>query len=346
MLPILILVTATSANGPKCSLHAGPESEGPRTVVQDGVALADFVPSTSEPVHQPQIEKLCKDWPGASEGYHGKPVPTLTSDFDAGRFDLEKKTYSFGSFMGYDVEWTNWLSEEFRGSVRFEYHSYYDCGNEKRKNGFSKDREVDPKYQQSNGKTYEPLCSAEGPSSCVRYDRGHQVPANHFDHVKDAIYKTNSMTNILPQVDEMNRGAWKDTEMVIQCYRDLGPLHVLGGAVFRSDNATLTARDAFFQESHHLPVNPHAFWKVITRVAPTVETIAFWLPNAKLGMSADAADFIVSIADLEERLRDHGSAPEQFGLPQDRKDEVVAFWEYSRRKGNHNVPDGIRTGCS
>ena len=53
--------------------------------------------------------------------------------------------------------------------------------------------------------------------STLAYDRGHMIPANHWDHDKSTIKQTNYMINIMPQMDKMNRGAWLETEMVGVC---------------------------------------------------------------------------------------------------------------------------------
>lgn len=44
------------------------------------------------------------------------------------------------------------------------------------------------------------------------YDRGCQVPANHLDYSNAAIKQSNYMTNILPQISQMNHGAWLLTD--------------------------------------------------------------------------------------------------------------------------------------
>jgi endonuclease G len=44
------------------------------------------------------------------------------------------------------------------------------------------------------------------------YDRGDQVPTNHLDYSNAAIKQSNYMTNILPQISQMNCGAWVLTD--------------------------------------------------------------------------------------------------------------------------------------
>lgn len=43
------------------------------------------------------------------------------------------------------------------------------------------------------------------------------------------------MTNIMPQMPNMNRGAWLLTEDIAECYRDLDIVYVYGGVLWRSD---------------------------------------------------------------------------------------------------------------
>ena len=67
------------------------------------------------------------------------------------------------------------------------------------------------------------------------------------------------MANILPQAANMNRGAWYRTEKIIECYRDIDELLVLGGVIW-GDNPN----DDYFLASHGV-ATPDAFWKLILR---------------------------------------------------------------------------------
>ena len=89
----------------------------------------------------------------------------------------------------------------------------------------------------------------------MRFDRGHLVPANHLDNSPDAIRQSNFMTNILPQASNMNRGAWLQTEEIAECYRDLEPVTVIGGAIWGDNPRT------DFVASHGV-ATPDEFWKV------------------------------------------------------------------------------------
>lgn len=63
------------------------------------------------------------------------------------------------------------------------------------------------------------------------------------------------MTNILPQVAQMNRGAWLLTEEIVE-FRDIDELLVIGGVIWGNNPA-----DDYFILSHGVKT-PDAFWKV------------------------------------------------------------------------------------
>jgi len=208
--------------------------------------------------------------------------------------------------------------------------------------------------QQKNGKSYPKWCtdpdvegtpfSMEGvkvsgaggqkelcPQSKYRlaHDRGHQIPANAFDGDADTCEATNHMTNIQPQADKMNRGAWLKTEMMVECWRNKKPTTVLGGAVFLGDDTTGVGvpewgdwdRTDWFMDSHNVK-NPAYFWKVIvTRAVPesSIEEhrvqshIAFWMPNHESAKASKVNSYVVTIAQLKANLAAWGH-PEEFVL--------------------------------
>jgi DNA/RNA endonuclease G (NUC1) len=47
------------------------------------------------------------------------------------------------------------------------------------------------------------------------------------------------MTNILPQAANMNRGTWLLTEEIIECYRDIDELLVIGGVIGGTSQLTI-----------------------------------------------------------------------------------------------------------
>eukprot|EP00811_Abedinium_folium_P034736 NODE_7593_length_1565_cov_4.162726.p1 GENE.NODE_7593_length_1565_cov_4.162726~~NODE_7593_length_1565_cov_4.162726.p1 ORF type:complete len:486 (+),score=129.57 NODE_7593_length_1565_cov_4.162726:59-1516(+) len=147
----------------------------------------------------------------------------------------------------------------------------------------------------------------------VAFDRGHMVPTNHLGHNTTMFMESNFMTNINPQVANLNRGAWLQSEMLIERWRDYEALNVIGGAVFNDadDEEGLEGRNEWFRDSHGIQ-NPVAFWKVIkAKNSGTIfdmfgtDHIAFWMPNDR---AATGDDYVVTLNKLEALLDQHGQA--------------------------------------
>lgn len=178
---------------------------------------------------------------------------------------------------------TVWLDCARHGAVKFRYNAHRDNGGEKRYDKFFLDPAVPAECQQTNAKAYG-----------HDYDRGHLVPANHLDASPAAIKASNTMTNILPQAANMNRGAWLKTEEIIECYRDIDELLVIGGVIWRDDPS-----DDYFVQSHGIKT-PEAFWKAVIRGTGQDERAIAWVvPNSKEATKKKLDDYLVAIADLE-----------------------------------------------
>lgn len=176
---------------------------------------------------------------------------------------------------------TLWLDCKERAAVKFRYNAQRDNGSEPRKDNFTFDPTVPRECQQTSTKGYG-----------QNYDRGHQVPANHLDYSAVAIKQSNYMTNILPQAANMNRGAWLATEEIVECYRDIDELLVLGGVIWGNN-----PNDDYFVQSHGVKT-PDAFWKVVIRGKEDV--IAWIVPNNDQATRAKLDDYLVTVAELEK----------------------------------------------
>jgi endonuclease G len=178
---------------------------------------------------------------------------------------------------------TVWLDCTRRGAVKFRYNAQHDTGNEKRHGNFFLDPQVPPECQQTSAKAYG-----------RKYDRGHLVPANHLDHSQTAIKQTNTMTNILPQAANMNRGAWLLTEEIVECYRDIDELLVIGGVIWGASPS-----DDHFLKSLGVRT-PDAFWKVIIRgIGQDERAIAWIVPNSQEATKKNLDKYLVSVEELE-----------------------------------------------
>jgi len=181
---------------------------------------------------------------------------------------------------------TVWLDCEKRGAVKFQYTAQRDNGKFKRKKSFYIDPKVPRECQQFKTSSYK--------SPSQRYDRGHQVPANHLDYSKVAIKQTNYITNILPQAANMNRGAWLMTEEITECYRDIDELLIIGGVIWGNN-----PDDDYFVKSHGVKT-PDAFWKVIIRgVGSNQRAIAWIVPNSQEAKRKQLDGYQVSVSEIE-----------------------------------------------
>jgi endonuclease G len=197
--------------------------------------------------------------------------------------ETEKLTRQ-GNILQLDYEgFTVWMDCAKRGPIKFRYTAQHDGGNAKRYNKFMLDQKVPAECQQNSAKAY-----GHG------YDRGHQVPANHLDASAVAIKQTNYMTNILPQSSQMNRGAWLETEEIVECYRDIDELLVIGGVIWGHNPA-----DDYFLKSHGVET-PDAFWKVVVRGTGQDERAIAWIvPNRAEATRKNLDRYLVSIDELE-----------------------------------------------
>lgn len=185
---------------------------------------------------------------------------------------------------------TVWLDCKKRGAVKFQYNAQRDTGNAKRAEDFSIDPDVPFECQQTSTKPYSPPDGVK-----QKYDRGHQVPANHLDSSEAAIKETNYITNILPQTLQLNRGAWLASEEIVECYRDIDELLVMGGAIWGNNTA-----DDYFISSHGV-ATPDAYWKVIVRGKGQDERAIAWImPNSAEATRKNLDRYLVTVDEIEK----------------------------------------------
>ncbi|MCB1180268.1 MAG: DNA/RNA non-specific endonuclease [Leptospiraceae bacterium] len=207
-----------------------------------------------------------------------------TNDEDDDESDeVVKKNDSNIVKVDYDG-FTVWVDCSKRGAIKFQYNAQRDTGNAERLKSFYKDKNVPEECQQTSTKPYG-----------KKYDRGHLVPANHLDHSELAIKQSNFMTNILPQAANMNRGAWLLTEEIVECYRDIEELLVIGGVIWGDDPS-----DDFFEKSHGVKT-PDAYWKVVIRGSRNGEKVIAWIiPNSQEAKRKNLDKYLVTIEEIEK----------------------------------------------
>jgi endonuclease G len=205
--------------------------------------------------------------------------PDITQDAPTTSFNREADNLLRLDYEGFTV----WLDCAKRGPVKFRFNAQRDVGNLKRYDTFFLDPNVPEECQQKSAKPY-----GKG------FDRGHQVNANALDYTEVGIKQTNYMTNILPQVAQMNRGAWYETEEIVECYKDIDELLIIGGVIWGNDQ-----ENDYFIESHGVET-PDAFWKVIIRgTGQDEQAIAWVVPNSKNATRRNLDSYLVSVDDIE-----------------------------------------------
>lgn len=149
-------------------------------------------------------------------------------------------------------DFTLWVSCERRGVEVFHYETEPDRANFKKSHNFKFDPKLPDHCEQFSKGTYK------RPEGEPGYDRGHLVPANHWDGDQESIDGTMVVSNMLPQARNMNQnGAWKRTEVITECARDDETLQVWGGTIWGHDEG-----NDHFLESHGV-VTPDGFWKIL-----------------------------------------------------------------------------------
>ena len=274
---LLLFPLSTIAGGKPCSGKKGGIShcEGSQFVCNDG--------SSSKST------KACSSYITGNSTQKAAPVATvpesiepITAPISQDNSEISKVSDNILKldYSGFTV----WLDCTKRAPIKFQYVAQHDTGSFKRYDKFSLDPKVPKECQQYSSKAYG-----------LRYDRGHQVPANHMDYSALAIKQTNYMTNILPQAANMNRGAWLQTEKITECYRDIAELLVIGGVIWGNNEV-----DDYFVQSHGVKT-PDAYWKVIIRGTGADERAIAWIvPNSQDATAKRLDQYLVSVEDIEK----------------------------------------------
>lgn len=174
-----------------------------------------------------------------------------------------------------------------RTALQYSYTLGRDDGTAPRPSSFKLDPTLPAGCeQQYSARTYNPVYAG--------YDLGHLVSSNHMDYNAEYILRANYMTNIVPQLADLNRGIWVKAENVAECYRDIAPVQVYGGVVYSDPS------NDWFLASHGIRT-PEFFWKAILTTDPATgeaKAIAWYVPNVDGLSGLDA--YLVSITELEQ----------------------------------------------
>ncbi|WP_175437633.1 DNA/RNA non-specific endonuclease [Alteromonas macleodii] len=154
-----------------------------------------------------------------------------------------------------------------------------DQGNLPRLDGFTVDKEVPAECRQISTSSYS-----------REYHRGQLFDSNHFDGNERHMFESFYMSNVIPQHEVANTGAWKATEIITECYREHHQLYLAAGVLYGTDTT-----DDEFVESHGV-VTPTAMWKYIEL---DKDKYAAWIiPNSKESTKESLASLEVTLEDL------------------------------------------------
>lgn len=161
--------------------------------------------------------------------------------------------------IGYTVSYNpNWLVPNW---VAYELTVDETGGEQERSNHFKPDPLVEG----------DPVVTSDYSKS--GYDRGHMAPAADMKWSEQAMRESFYMTNICPQLHNLNAGDWKDLEEMARSWaQQYGSIYIACGPIVEADYPTIG-------KTHTIAV-PAAFYKVFLRQTKEGWTsIGFIMPN-------------------------------------------------------------------
>ena len=132
----------------------------------------------------------------------------------------------------------------------------------------------------------------KGANKSYRYDRGHQAPLASF---AGTVYwrSTNYLSNITPQIEDLNQGPWKMLESAVRhAAYHADQLYVLTGTLH--DDAQMP-RLPKSDEDHQVPTG---YWKVVSNANGRMTAFIFAQKSAR---ESDYCSFRVAVMDVERR---------------------------------------------
>lgn len=232
-----------------------------------------------EPNNFTQMAKLAsKGMADKSEEYPVNISPNL--------FKLDKAQYKTPLGKVYKREYkgyTLFISCEHRGPLYGYMTLGKDQGNLRRDQRFSVDQKIPKECNQISHSAYKHWNT---------YHRGHLFAANHFDHDLDQMWESFFMSNVVPQHRVSNTGAWLQTEILTECYREYHDVYLAAGVIYGEDKS-----DDYFIQSHRV-TTPTAMWKYIQL---DDDMYAAWIiPNSSDATKEHLSFFRVPINELKQ----------------------------------------------
>lgn len=169
--------------------------------------------------------------------------------------------------------------------LMFNFQIGKDVWNEPRSDSFDTDPVLPSRCQQERSSSY-------GHKKGTMYHRGHLVGANAMDNSRVTMEESFYMSNIIPQAEGFNRGAWLKTEQYQECLRERSEIVVLGGVAFNDD------QNDFFIKSHGIKT-PDIFWKIII----TGEGYYAWKFDNTNEMTGEVTNqYLTTVNDIEQTI--------------------------------------------
>jgi endonuclease G len=133
------------------------------------------------------------------------------------------------------------------GPIAYEMALVDDRGNVERGDDFVLDRSVPSECQMTTGDPFRVTPTEE--ATLGEFQRGHLADANALDNFAQSMADSFFVTNMLPQAARFNGGggAWRRTEEIAECYREITPLRIWGGVIWGDD-----ASNDLFVDTHNV----------------------------------------------------------------------------------------------
>lgn len=194
-----------------------------------------------------------------------------------------------------------WVDCDRRSAIKFDYIIWEDSANHSRPSSFYTDPYLPSRCQQKTTSSYASVKSG--------YDRGHLVASNHMDFNATAIKRANYISNMLPQVANMNRGAWLRTEEIAECHREYTDIRVIGGPVWSAG-----VKNTYFLNSHGVRT-PNKYWKVLIKQdynGNVIDAIGWIIPNVTNAYKSSLDNYLESINTIENATGQSIPVPNSF----------------------------------
>ncbi|WP_027859752.1 DNA/RNA non-specific endonuclease [Marinobacterium jannaschii] len=175
-----------------------------------------------------------------------------------------------------------------------------DRGNHPRLNRFFKDSKASWCQQKSTASYKSKHSVAAG----VKYHRGHLIAANTVDNSPERVANSFFMTNVLPMTVQLNTGAWKRAEQMVECLRENEPVTVMGGPLWGGPH-----KNDYFVKSHGIET-PSYFWRV---TLTNRYAIGWIMPNSVEAKARMLPQYRVDLEEISKRIRSAPWAPYTIG---------------------------------